>query len=158
MTSAVIVAAGTLVPMVLLMTEGHLVARLFTHEPDVIAETGRFFQIVPASSYLFGVIMVLSAAFYGSGHTRPAMILTILRMWVLRLPVAYFLGFTLGWGSMGVYGGMVVGNVISAIATYQVFRMGRWERAVISPARAPAVETAEDVLDATEPGEAPAGD
>ncbi len=134
LVSTALLALGMLVPVAFLMLEGQLVARFFTRDPDVIRETGRFFHIVPLSSYLFGVIMVLSAAFYGSGHTRPAMGLTLLRMWGLRLPAGYLLGFVAGWGSVGVYWGMVLGNAICVVLAFLMFRQGSWETPVIPAA------------------------
>jgi len=126
------VAITTLPAVFLLMWQGQHVARFFTSDRDVIAATKVFFLIVPISTYFFGLIMVLSAAFTGSGHTKPVMVLTIIRMWVLRLPVAWSLRWW-GLGAPGVYWGMVAGNVICAALTYQQFRRGKWQIPVISP-------------------------
>ncbi len=131
--SALIVALATLVPNLLVTLEGQWVAQFFVKDPGVVVETGRFFLIVPLSSYLFGIIMVLMAAFFGSGHTRPAMMLTIVRMWVLRLPAAYLMGIVLGMGSIGIYWGMVVGNLTAAALSVWMFRRGTWLKPVIAP-------------------------
>ena len=77
--SVVITAAILLVPCVFLMSQGQLVARAFVGDSAVIAETGTFFRIVPASAYCFAVLLVFMSAFYGSGHTMPAMLTSILR-------------------------------------------------------------------------------
>jgi Na+-driven multidrug efflux pump len=144
--SSVSLVAVIMFPMIVgLMAGGRLVARAFIDSPDVVAEAGRFFLIVPASSYFFGVLMVLMSAFYGSGHTRPAMVISLLRLWALRLPAAYLLCFVLSWGSLGIYFGMVIGNVLCAGITLWLFFRGGWESAVID---APG----------SEPEEAPAGD
>jgi putative MATE family efflux protein len=140
-SSVAIVALTTLPLFGGLMVGGRFVAAAFINKADVVAETTRFFLIVPASSYFFGVLMVLMAAFYGSGHTRPAMVLAIVRLWLLRLPAAYVLGFVVGWGSAGVYLGMVIGNVICALTALWLFFAGGWEAAVVPTGRAepPAV-------------------
>ena len=138
--SVMIVAIGTLLPAAFLIFEGQLVARFFVNDAPIIAESGRFFRVVPASSYLFGVIMVLTAAFYGSGHTKPVMVLAILRLWVLRLPAAWLLGFVLGWGSMGVYWGMVIGNIFSALVAVLLFKYVDWQKAVV-PTRQAAIDS-----------------
>ena len=144
--SATMAAIGMLVPVAFLMLEGQAVASFFTKDPDVVRETGRFFLIVPLSSYLFGIIMVLTAAFHGSGHTRPAMLLTLLRMWVLRLPAGYLLGFVLGWGSTGVYWGMVLGNAASAVLAYLMVRECHWQKGAIPPAREVQAEAALEAI------------
>ncbi|MHC4712246.1 MAG: MATE family efflux transporter [Planctomycetota bacterium] len=130
--SAAIVGLGMILPVAFVMWKGQFVAGLFTKDPAVVTETGRLFLMVPASSYCFGVIMVLMAAFYGSGHTRPAMVLSLVRLWVLRLPIGWILGFVVGLGSVGVYGGMVAGNMVSAALALWLFLRGDWQRAVIA--------------------------
>jgi putative MATE family efflux protein len=140
-----IVAFITLPAAGLLMWQGHNVARLFTPDQAVIAETGRFFLIVPISAYFFGLIMVLSAAFTGSGHTKPVLAVTILRLWLLRLPVGWLLVNRWHWGSYGVYWGMVAGNVVSVVILLHLFRRGGWQKAVVplregSPPKAVAAE------------------
>lgn len=126
-----VVALGMVVPYALMMWQGRLVARFFVDNPETIKEAFRFFLIVPASNYFFTVIMVLSSAFYGSGHTRPVMIISLLRQWGLRIPLAYLFGSILGWGSIGIYAGMGVANVVCAIITIWVFMAGGWTKAVI---------------------------
>jgi putative MATE family efflux protein len=142
-TSVTLFAFGMLAPYVLIMAEGHIVARAFIRDARVIAEAGRFFLIVPASNYFFNVLMVLMSAFYGSGHTRPIMVISLLRQWVLRVPMALLLGFVAGWGSFGIYFGLAGANVIAAVLAWRVFSMGEWERGVVpsrteTPDAAPA--------------------
>jgi Na+-driven multidrug efflux pump len=92
---------------------------------------------VPASNYFFTVIMVLGAAFYGSGHTRPILVVSLLRQWALRVPLAYLLGHTLGWGSLGIYVGMGLANILCAVLMIWLFRAGGWAKAVIPTASDP---------------------
>ena len=146
-----IVALGTAIPYALMVWQGQLVARFFVDDPEVIQEAGRFFLIVPASNYFFIVIMVLSSAFYGSGHTRPVMVISLLRQWAFRMPLAYLFGSVMGWGSVGIYTGMGLSNVICAIITIWVFARGKWTHAVISATPDEeaelAAETGTEVLD-----------
>lgn len=149
-TSVTLFAFGMLVPYLLIMAEGHIVARAFTRDAGVIAEAGRFFLIVPASNYFFNVLMVLMSAFYGSGHTKPIMVISLLRQWGLRIPMALALGFLAGWGSMGIYGGLAAANVIAAVVAWKVFSMGTWAHAVVA-ARAEAPDSAAATPETAEP-------
>jgi Na+-driven multidrug efflux pump len=146
-----IVALGMAIPYALMIWQGQLVARFFVDDPEVIREAGRFFLIVPASNYFFIVIMVLSSAFYGSGHTRPVMVISLLRQWAFRMPLAYLFGVLMGWGSVGIYVGMGLSNVICSVITIWVFMRGRWTHAVISSTPEEdaelAAETGTEVLD-----------
>ncbi len=129
--SAVLVAVVMFVPLLVLVGYGKSIARLFIQDPAVVAEAGKFFLVVPASSYFFGVLMVLLAAYFGSGHTMPAMVVGIIRLWVLRVPLAYLLAFIFDWGSMGIYVAMVVGNVCCALLALGLFLRGGWASAVV---------------------------
>lgn len=124
-------ALGMFLPYALVVLFGQGVARAFTHDEGIIMEAGRFFLLVPASNYFFNILMVVMAAFYGSGHTRPVMVISLLRQWVLRIPIALLLGFGFGMGSIGLYWGLVIGNVISAALAWWAFRTGEWDRAVV---------------------------
>jgi len=132
--SVALAAALLFAPFALLVWQGPWVARAFTPDPDVIRETTRFFRVVPASAFLFGVFAVLTAAFYGSGRTRYVMLLSVVRLWCVRLPVAYVLAFVAGWGSLGIYGGMVAGNIAAGLTAYWFFRRARWQVPVIETA------------------------
>jgi len=141
-TSVMMFALGMLLPYLVLILEGHIVARGFTHDAGIIAEAGRFFLLVPPSNYCFNIFMVVMSAFYGSGHTRPVMVISLLRQWVLRIPVCLVLcfgwGFVPGYGSRGLYVGLVIGNLISAAMAWWLFRVGAWDKPVV-----PAGEAAE---------------
>lgn len=131
-----VVAAVMFVPTAFLMWRGDLVARAFTSDPAVLAEARRFFLAMPAASYFFSVLMVLAAAFYGSGHTGPVLLVGMLRSFVLRLPLAYLFAFVLAWHSLGIYTAWIVGNVVSALVTLYLFRRGNWQTATVE-VRAP---------------------
>jgi len=148
--SAGIVAVTMFLPTLFLALKGGLVAWAFVDDPDVILEARRFFLIVPFSAYIFSVLMVLLAAFYGSGHTRPAMFLSMARLWLFRLPASYLMGFVLGWGSRGVYAGMVFGNIAVAAIAFMLFVRGGWETGIVPPSPEDTVEegiASEDAAD-----------
>lgn len=128
---AALVAAGTFIPYALIMWQGGLVARAFITDPEVIAETRRFFYILPISHFFFGVLNVFLAAYRGAGRTRPVLVVTILRQWLLRLPLCIVLGYALGLGSIGIYIGMALANMLCAGLAWWLFRSGGWEQAVI---------------------------
>jgi putative MATE family efflux protein len=143
-TSVMIYAFGMLLLYAALMLEGHIVARAFTHDRGVIAEAARFFLLVPASNYCFSIMMVVTSAFYGSGHTRPVLVISMVRQWLLRIPICMILCF--GWGfipphgSEGLYVGLVIANVASAAFAWWLFHVVAWEKAVVPAAESPPQE------------------
>ena len=146
-TSVMMYSFGMLIPQAVLMLEGQVVARGFTHDAGIISEAGRFFVLVPASNYCFNILMVVLSAFHGSGHTRPVMVLSLLRQWVLRIPLCLILcfgwGFIPSYGSRGLYAGLVIGNVISAALAWWLFRTGAWDKPVVPVGEAGEPQSAE---------------
>jgi putative MATE family efflux protein len=103
----------------------------FIDDPQVVAQGEVLFRIVSYSVLFFGIIMVVFGGFQGSGKTSPVMILSIARLWLLRIPIAYILSFVLGWGPLGLWWGMFASNVVISIAGLIWFSRGSWKQKVI---------------------------
>jgi putative MATE family efflux protein len=129
-TSAAWVAGIMFLPLAFLTWQGHWVATKIV--PDEVAdELGRFFVFMPLSSYFFGVLSVLTAAFIGSGHTMPIMFLHMARLWALRIPLVWLFALRLALGSKGIYIGLAAANITSALLGLVMFLVIKWERAVV---------------------------
>ncbi len=125
------VAAFLAVGCTILVFYSQPVIRLFIDDAQVVAQGVILFRIISYSVFFFGIIMVVFAAFQGAGKTSPVMYLSIGRLWLLRIPIAYVLCFLLAWGPLGLWWAMFVSNVISCIAGLLWFRRGTWKRKVI---------------------------
>jgi MATE family multidrug resistance protein len=51
----------------------------------------------------------------GVQDTRVPMVLAAISYWVVGIPVSYLLGFTFGWGGIGIWSGLVVGLGTAAV-------------------------------------------
>ena len=58
------------------------------------------------------------------------MILGMLRLWVLRIPLAYLLGVLMA-DTLGVWLGMGLSNIIGALIGFLWFLKGSWMRRII---------------------------
>ena len=79
-TSTLWVAAIMFLPLAFLTWKGHWVATKLV-PPDVADELGRFFLFMPLSTYFFGVLSVLTAAFIGFEYFSPKW-----KMWPTSMP------------------------------------------------------------------------
>jgi len=75
---------------------------------------------------VLAVAMITSGALAGAGDTRPALIGTIWALWVVRLPLAYVLGITLGVGVEGVWWAMGSSLIVLAAYVLARWRSGTW--------------------------------
>jgi len=88
-------------------------ARLFTEETAVIGVATLYLWIVPISYGMAGAIMVANASFNGLGSPIPATIISVTRMVVVYVPLAY-LGKSL-WGVPGIFAAAALSNVMVGV-------------------------------------------
>ncbi len=127
MTLAGIMAVFTLV-LFLFRTEFII---FFNQDPEVISIGTRFLLIFSLSMPFFGVFRGVNAVFEGSGHTKYQMGLNLVRLWGLRVPLAFLFALYLGWQSDGVWIGMATSNVIAALVALVLLSTGIWKKKVI---------------------------
>lgn len=72
------------------------------------------------------VFQVTLGAFRGSGNTKLAMKLSILELWLFRLPLSYVFLVWFEMGIIGVWYAISLSYVISAVITVGWFLRGTW--------------------------------
>lgn len=106
---------------------------LFVADPAVIQEGVWYIAIFGISIPFFGLFDASAAVFRGSGHTVPPMIMALVRLWALRVFLAWLFGYQLGFGTTGMWVGMTLSNVLAGIAIALWLRRGTWKRRVVRP-------------------------
>lgn len=101
---------------------------LFTHEADVLYIANRSLHIYTYSVIGFGICMVEQGAFIGLGRTVVPLVMSILRIWLLRyifiLATEHFLGF------YSVFWGNLFSNYMAAIITTIFIARTKWVSAI----------------------------
>ncbi len=100
--------------------------RFFVDDAEAIQYGDLMFKIVSPSVLMFGLFLVLTGAFQGAGATRVIMVLSIARLWVLRVPLAYFLAYACKLGPVSIWYAMFVSNALTALAGFIHYRRGHW--------------------------------
>jgi len=109
-----------------------LVFRAFIpSQPEIIAEGVLFMSIFLWANPFFALMMGVQSAFQGSGHNVPNMILDLVRLWGLRVPLAWFFAMALKLGSRGVWIGMTVSNVVAGLLSLILVFTVDWRQNVI---------------------------
>jgi len=104
---------------------------IFSSDPGVVSLGATFLRIATAGYIVMGLTAVLQQCISGSGDTMPPMLASILTMWLIQLPLAYFLSHFTNLGVYGVRWAIVIGTAAGAIAYTVYFRSGRWKRKVV---------------------------
>ena len=112
---------------------------MFIADPAVIAEGSLFLAIFGLSVPFFGLFAAASSVFRGAGHTVPPMVLSLVRLWGFRVFLSWLLGYRLGLGPLGLWGGMALSNVLAGLLLHGWLLRGTWKRKVIEPERVSAL-------------------
>jgi Na+-driven multidrug efflux pump len=73
-------------------------------------------------------------AYRGAGNTRTALVISLLALWLGRVPIVYGLAIVARIGGDGVFGiwvGMAAGQILGAIVAAAWFTRGTWKETVI---------------------------
>ncbi len=95
-------------------------------DPKVGAIGAPAFRIIALAQIPLIIGNVYASALRGAGDTRFPLIMTILGTWLLRLPLAWYLGVFLEWGLMGAWLGMCGDILLRAVLAWLRFQGGRW--------------------------------
>lgn len=101
---------------VLLGIGGAAIARQFNQDPEVIAIAASYLWMVPISYGTAGIIQVASSSFNALGKPLPSAIMTIMRMLVLYIPLAYLGSYWFGIG--GIFAATTLSNLVVGIGAY----------------------------------------
>ena len=99
---------------------------VFTSDSDVIREGAKYLRIISVFEIFLAWELIFEGAFSGAGDTIPPMSISIL-FTLARVPLAYYLAISLGWGTIGVWWAIAVSTGIKGILMAGWFKKGRWK-------------------------------
>lgn len=134
-----LMASGTaiLITLLVLLFRVPLMS-LFTEDQVVIRTGGEYLTIVTSFYLLFTGMFVYSGVMRGAGDTLIPMFLTLISLWLVRIPAALFLskesveifGWTLrgaNLGESGIWWSIPAGWGIGLLLSFSYYRTGRWK-------------------------------
>lgn len=121
----------------------------------VVAIGIEYLHIVAPTFVFLGVFRILAGTFQGSGDTQIAMALTILSLWVFRVPVAFGLVAWTDLGATGVWYAIAFANVATVVVAIAWFLRGTWTESVVEGGGGPPVGDGEPPETASGAGGAP---
>jgi putative MATE family efflux protein len=101
---------------ILLAVSGRSVALIFNDDAIVVATLVDYLRIVPLSYGLLGVLMLATAALNALNRPLQSALLTVLRLFVLYIPLA-IVGSVL-FGLQGIFGAAAIANGLAGVAAF----------------------------------------
>jgi len=109
------VGSGLLIALLLAMS-GAFIPGLFSDNTEVTGVARTFLLIVPISYGAYGMVMVMNASFNGMGKPMPAVHISVARMIVIYLPLAYVAEQF--FGVAGIFAAYMAANIITGVIAY----------------------------------------
>ena len=107
----------------LLAFSGAWLPTLFSDNPEVTDVSTKFLMIAPISYGAYGMVMVMNASFNGMGKPMPAVHISVARMALIYIPLAFvaerFFGIT------GIFVAYAFANIVSGVIAFT------WARASV---------------------------
>lgn len=104
------------------------VCRFFIADPEVVAQGAAVLRIVGLAQPGLALAMVAAGALRGAGDTRWTLLITLGGVWLVRLPLTYYLVMKAGWGLTGAWMAMSTDLWLRGLSMLLRFVNGGWQR------------------------------
>ncbi|MGM0439551.1 MAG: MATE family efflux transporter [Chlamydiota bacterium] len=98
------------------------------NEEATIILAAAFIKYMALTFGFVGIHQACSGALRGAGKTLSTMIITIVNLWVLRLPLAYIFAIYGGMGARGIWLSFPIVNITVALMAAGWLATGRWKK------------------------------
>jgi putative MATE family efflux protein len=125
----------TLTASALVVSIPRLLLSIFTNDAAVIDIGAGYLRIVGSCYIFFAIMFVTNGIINGSGHTLVTTLISLISLWVIRVPVADWLSRRMH-SIDGVWYAMAGSFGVSMVVSFAYYLTGHWRRPV---ARRPAI-------------------
>ena len=115
---------------------------IFTSDPEVIRIGANYLVIVCSFYILFSTMFTFAGVFRGAGDTLIPMFITLFSLWVIRIPVSYFVSFKLGIN--GVWWGIPIAWFCGFMFSILYYLKGNWKNKSIVKKKVEIIDLSEN--------------
>ncbi len=108
---------------------GHILMSLFTKDSEVIRLGDQYLTIVSSFYILFTLMFIYTGIMRGAGDTLIPMFFSLISLWLIRIPLAWFLSRKLG--AEGIWWAIPAGWCIGLSLSFIYYKTGRWKRKTV---------------------------
>ena len=108
---------------------GRELISMFTSDQNVIEIGYRYLVIVSSFYILFSSMFSVHGLLRGAGDTLVPMFITLIALWLLRIPLSYYLSRpAMGLGADGIWWGIPIAWSFGFIVSFIYYKTGRWKK------------------------------
>lgn len=121
----------TIITTILIVLFGETIVRLFTNDTNVIFTGNQYLTIVSIFYITLTLMFIYNGIMRGAGDTFWPMIFSLISLWIIRIPVAWFLSGKIG--AEGIWWSIPAGWVVGLSLSFFYYKTGRWKtKAVVN--------------------------
>lgn len=98
---------------------------MFTNDQSVIDIGARYLLIVGGFYIFFSSMFVVGGVMRGAGDTIIPMFITLFSLWIVRIPIAWFLSHRIGID--GIWWAVPIAWFFGMSFSYIYYRTGKWK-------------------------------
>jgi len=119
----------TIVTSVFIIFGGHLLMSMFTKDTEVISIGDKYLTIVSAFYIMFTLMFIYAGVMRGAGDTLIPMFISLLSLWIIRIPLALYLSGKIG--EEGIWWSIPAGWFVGLALSYFYYKSGRWKKKAV---------------------------
>ncbi|QNK64525.1 MATE family efflux transporter [Pedobacter sp. PAMC26386] len=119
------------VTMVLSFLAGHYLISFFTNDLHIQQIASRALNIMSLGFIVYGIGMVMTNTFNGAGDTITPTLINLFGFWLFQIPLAFILAKHYNLGPDGVFIAIPISETGIAIASYILFKRGKWKTKLV---------------------------
>ena len=119
----------TIVTTLIIVLWGHVIMALFTNDHEVIRIGDQYLTVVSIFYITFTLMFIYSGVTRGAGDTLWPMIFSILSLWIIRIPFAWY--FSGKIGAEGIWWSIPAGWAVGMALSYLYYKTGRWKKKTV---------------------------
>ncbi len=104
---------------------------VFTSDAGIKAIAVQALRIITTGYIFYGIGMVLTSAFNGSGDTWTPTWINFVCFWLFQIPMAYLLAMYFNLGPLGAFISIPVANTLVTIIAWIYFKKGNWKKIAV---------------------------
>lgn len=115
---------------ILIVLGRSLLIALFNKDAEVIRIGGEYLVIVSSFYILFSLMFTIGGVMRGAGDTLIPMFITLIALWLIRIPAAYWLSGKIG--ETGIWWSVPMGLAAGALLSWLYYLTGKWKTKAVT--------------------------
>ena len=132
-STLIITTTFSIIISIIILVLGKYIMQMFTSDVEVIKAGVKYLWIVAPFYILFSTMFAFNGVLRGAGDTLIPMFITLFALWIIRIPVSWFLSEKMG--ETGIWWGIPIAWFFGAFLSYLYFLSGKWKTKVIVKTR-----------------------